>query len=248
MDSTNVLKYQFRILRTLGIYTTSDSNRLLKLWGIIVFIWSGLILVCCQFISVIYAESSNGMIEEILFLLTTSSIPVKVFCFYIRIDNLSNILDILKMVDNQVENEDDILTMQKLYRRCRRITTTFYSFYLSTVMSLFVQLIFLEKEERTWKSTILVPFEFAQRSSVYHTVLFFQSIGNLLNCLLAVSTDTYCYTLLNLLNGHINILSTNISKIGDSNQEKRNSASKSGYLLKNLEQYNLLSMYVTVNL
>lgn len=223
----------------LGMLTTPNSSCFLKLWGVIAFIWCGIILVCCQSISVVFAINTNQLVEELLFLFTTSTIAMKLAFFQLRRQHSSNMLDILRKIDNRVKNHDDILTIRNTYRRCRRTTTTFYSMYLSSFTSLAIQLMFLDRLERTWKSTILVPSEFAQQPTVYYSVLILQIGGNFLNVISAASLDTYCFALLGLLSGHIEVLSSNVSKISNSKMEMKN-ISKPGHLMEILDHYNLL--------
>lgn len=247
MGSISVLKYQSFIFKILGMLTTPASSCFLKLWGVIVFIWCGFILVCCQSISVVYAESTNQLVEELLFLFTTSTIAVKLAFFQLRRRHISNMLDILNTVDKRIKSHDDILTIQNAYRRCRRTTTTFYCMYLSSFTSLAIQLIFLGRHERTWKSTVLVPSDFAQQPIVYHIVLILQIVGNFLNVVCAVSLDTYCFALLGLLSGHIEVLSLNVSKISNSKMEMKDK-SKPEHLMQILEHYNLLIEYVKMEI
>lgn len=243
MESSLLLKFQLRLFQAMGMLRAKDSSCFITLWCIIVLLWSGIILVCCQFISVFYVETTNQLVEELILLCTTSSIAIKLALFQIRRKHSPNILNILEKLDKRIKSIDDVSTLQTALNYCRRASGVYFVLYIGSIVALVFQLIFLNRDERTWKSTALVPTEFAQQPSVYYSVLVIQAIGNILNCVAALTLDSYCFILIGFLSGHIDVLAINLLQIGTMKNELKH-GSKLLHLMKHLKHYNLLIEYV----
>lgn len=239
MDSSAVIHFQIESFRFFGLLPKEDSLFVLKLWGWIVWGWSGFILVCCQAISVFYVKTTNEMVEELLLLCCTTTIGIKLAFFYLNRKSVPNILNILIKLNVRVYNEGSVRTVETVHTRCRQVSRIYYVLYIGSLVVLAIQLIFLDRSERTWKSTALVPTEFAQQPSVYYGVLIAETIGNALNCILAATIDTYCFLLISLLAGHIEAFSLQLSEYGISKAVKESNPKKLR-LLKYLEHFNLL--------
>lgn len=244
MDSSEALKVQLGFLRFFGMYPDEDSPLFYKLWGLLIFLWSGPILVCCQAISIFYVQDTNRMVEELLLLCTTTTIAIKLAIFYLHRKNLPNMLNIFEELDAQIYNDESIRTMDNVFKNCRQMTSFFFFDYIGSVVAILTQLIFLTPSERTWKSTALIPHDFAQLPSVYYGVLFIEGAGNILNCFLAYTIDTYCFLLINLLAGHVEALSLQLAQYGTSIEKTRiQRPGQKLRLLKYMEHYNLLDEY-----
>lgn len=243
MDFPVVIQFQVAIFRFFGMLPKKESLFVLKLWGWIVLLWSGFILVCCQAISIFYVETTNEIVEESILLCTTTSVGIKLALFYWNRKNLPKILCTLIKLNGRVYNEESIRTVEMVNTNCRRTSRIYFFSYLGSLVSVVLQLIFLDVNKRTWKSTGLVPSEFAQQPSVYYGVLIAEAIGNSFNCFLAATIDTYCFQLVSLLAGHIEALSVQLSEYG-TDKEARESDPKKLRLLKFLEHFDLLDEYV----
>lgn len=244
MDSSKVLHLQIVLFNFFGMLPKEGSSCILYLYTWIILLWSGLILVCCQAISVFYVETTNELVGELLLLCSTSSIGIKLLIFYWNRKNLPNILDILFNLDNRVNcNTNSVDKMESVQKRYHQITRIYYALYLGSLASLVFQLFYMNRTERTWKSTALVPTELAQQPSVYYALLLVEAIGNALNCILAVTLDTYCLQLIGLLAGHVEAFSLQLFQYG-TKKEPIDSKSKKLRLLKYLEHFNLLDEYV----
>lgn len=242
MDSTTVITNHMRTFRIFGMLPTMSSSYLYKLWGLITSFAAGIGLVTCQSLSILHVESTNDLINELLLLCTTSTVGIKIALFNSHRQHLLNILDIMKTADERIESVEDIGIMKNVSTSCRRINLIFLTCYIGSLPPLFLQLIFLDKTERTWKSTALVPNDFAQLSEVYYSVLAFQAIGNCFNCILALALDTFNFLLITILCGHIEVLSLHLKKIGKPN--KRSASQKNRLkLLDYLNHYTLLTEY-----
>lgn len=245
MDSSKEIDIQLRILKFFRILPDKVSEYLTcveKLWGLTSFLWSGLILVCCQAISVFYVETTDQMVKELILLCTTSTVAIKLALFYLHRKNLPNILNILDKLDARVYDENSIRAMEGVYSQCRQALAIYCTYFVS-LTAILLELIFVDRNERTWKSTALVPTEFAQQPSVYYGVLIIEGIGNALNCTLGYAIDTYSFSLINLLAGHIEALSFQLCQFGTSSDAVE-SRSRKLRLLKYHEHFNLLDEYV----
>lgn len=236
-----MLKHQLRIFRILGMLRAENATCFLTLWCIIILLWGGIILVCCQAISVFYVKTTNQLVEELLLLCTTSTIAVKLVLFQMKRKHLSNILNILEKLDHRIG--DHISTIRISFNFCRRAAGIFFVTYFGSLTTLVFQLIFLSRYERGWKSTALVPNQFAQQPIVYYGILVIEAVGNFWNCISAFTLDTYDFILIGLLSGHIDVLSLNLSKIGTAKNSLKRS-SRLLHLMKHLEHYDLLVEYV----
>lgn len=246
MDSSKVIHIQLRILTSFGILPGDDSTCAKKLWGLTIFLWSGLLLVCCQAISVFYVESADQIAKELVLLSTTSTVAIKLALFYLSREHLPNILNILRQLDDRVQGRNSIRTMNAMYERCR-LATTIYTSYFVSLVSILVELFFLDRSECTWKSTALVPTDFAQQPSIYFSVLIIEGIGNALNCTLAFALDTYCFILISLLAGHIEALSFQLCRFGSPEEDEAEvveSRPRKLRLLKYLQHFDLIDAYV----
>ncbi|XP_055326595.1 odorant receptor 33c-like, partial [Sitodiplosis mosellana] len=116
--------------------------------------------------------------------------------------------------------------------------------YIGSLPPLFLELIFLDKTECTWKSTALVPYDFAQQPIVYYSILVVQAIGNCLNCIIACTSDTFGFLLISLLCGHIEVLSLHLKKIGNFERRSANDSNRLR-LLEQLNHHGLLTDYAT---
>lgn len=239
MDSSSVIKYQLRAFRTLGLLPSSVSNIWYKMWGWIIFGVAGLGLLSCQALSILYVQSINDLVKELLLFGTTCAAAMKIALFELRSRNMNNILEILQEMDQKADNHSDISTMNKVYKNCRRISAINACLYLGSLVILFVEL-FMEREERTWKSTALVPKDFAQQPNIYYSVLVFQIISNSLCCVICLAIDTNSLLIINFLCGHIAVLATRIKSLGT---EKGRSKAKSNslHLQELINHYGLLT-------
>lgn len=242
MDSTAVITKQIRAFRLFGMLPAKSPSYLYSLWGVIVFFLAGIGLVSIQSLSVFYVQSTNELVEELLLLCTTAHIAIKIILFNSHRQHLFEILDILKTADKEVENQDDINTMKSVYAYCHGVTILFVYGYIGCLPALLLQLIFLDRTQCTWKSTALVPYDFAQKPEIYYSLLAFQAIGNTLNCVTAWALDTFCFVIISLLCGHIEVLSLHLKKIGT--ERRSGNRSNQTQLLKHLKHYNLLTEYV----
>lgn len=239
MDSTSALNYQLRIFRFFGMLPEKQSNNFYKLWGLVVFVVSGIGLVTCQGISVFYIKSADDLVKELLLLVTTVGSAIKIGVFHLRRRNFINAMKILGNADGRVKDSNHNFTMQTIFKHSRRITIIYSVFYLGSLLSLFLELPFLERDARIWKSTTLIPNEIAQKPYVYYSVLIFEIIGNSLNCVTGLCVDSCGLILINLLCGHIGVLTSYLQKLGV--QRRRSNCKTDRLELKEcIEHYDLL--------
>lgn len=236
-----MISRQIRVFRLLGMLPGKNSNCLYSLWGSIVFFLAGIGLITCQAISILYVQSTNDLVKELLLFCTTSTIAIKIVLFYSHRQHLFKILDIMKTADKQIDNLEDVNAMKNVHAYCRLVMIAFLFCYLGSLPPLFLEHVFLDKTECTWKSTALVPYGFAQQPIVYHSILVAEAIGNSLNCIIACTLDSFGFLLISLLCGHIEVLSLHLKKIGHFEGRSKNHSSQ---LLKHMNHYNLLDEYV----
>lgn len=243
MESFSVIKYQFFAFNIFGMLPDRDSSRFYKFWALIVFAVGGIGLVLCQSVSVLYIQSTDDLVKELLLLVTTATAAMKIALFHLRRSHLMQILKILQDADDKVKNQVDNHTMQRVFKNSRRITAIYTIFYLGSLLSLFLEIPFLDKHVRTWKSTALVPNDIAQNSFVYYGILILEIIGNSLNCIICLAIDSCGLVLINLLCGHIEVLALQLKKLG-TKQTKFNSyqqfLSNRLQLKKCIDHYDLL--------
>lgn len=240
MDSTSLIINQLRAFRLLGMLSAKNSSYLYSLLGLASFFVAGIGFITCQGISILYVQSTNDLIKELLLFSTTVTVTIKIVLFHLRRQHLLNILDIIKAADNRIENHEDINTMNNIYMFCRRITIIYSSFYIGSIGTLFFELIFLDKPERTWKSTILIPNDFVQQSTIFYSILVFQAIANTLNCFVSWTLETTSFSIISILCGHIEVFSLHLKKFGNMKNESA-THTKRFKLLDYLNYYNLLN-------
>lgn len=237
----SVIHYQMRAFRLFGLLPAENLSFLYSLLGVLSFFIGGIGIVFCQILSILYVQSTDDLIKELLLFCTTSTVAMKIILIHLRRQHLLNILDIMKTTDKRVENYEDINKMKDVYAYCRRVTIFYSSIYIGAILTLCFEVIFLDKFECTWKSTALIPNDFVQQPTIYYSVLLFEAIANTLNCSISWALDTFSFLLISLLCGHIEVLSLHLKNIG--NLEKR-SARQKKRLLDYLNHYNLLYEYV----
>lgn len=232
-----------RAIRAFGMLPTENSSYWFKLWGIISLFLAGIGLCASQSLSIPYVHSTNDLVKEFFLLYTTSTVAIKIFLFNLHRQHLYKIFDIMKTLDKRTENEKEFNIMRKVYAYCRRVTNIFMCSYGGTIPSLFLELVFLDRTKRTWKSTALVPNDFAQKPPIYYSILAIESIGNSINCILACAIESFAFILISLLCGYIEVFSLKLQQIGNSKRQSRNH-NKRRQLLEYLNHYNLLIEYV----
>ncbi|XP_031636934.1 uncharacterized protein LOC116349571 [Contarinia nasturtii] len=132
--------------------------------------------------------------------------------------------------------------MRTVYANCRRMTIIYTCMYTGAIMSLFSEVIFLERSDQTWKSTAPIPSNWAQQTHVYYGVLIFEAFSNSLNCAISWTLDTSSLKLVSLLCGHIEVLSLHLKQIGKSGKISKDN-SNHVRLLAYLDHYKLLNKY-----
>lgn len=219
MDSSTVIKYQMKIFKIFGLRPSDPSSVLLFIWSFIVFVLAGLGLVISQGTSMLFASSLNDFIEQLLLFCTTSTVTMKIYVFYFNQKSLTKVLVMLRKADGNLKTHQDFDMMNDVYKICSRITI-FYTFvYCGTVSSMFCQLPFLAREELTWKSTSLLPYQFAKDPKLYYCVLISQAVGNSMNCAISWAIDTYGLLLTLLLSKHFEVLGLHIANVGSNLKE-----------------------------
>lgn len=241
MDSTSVINKQLLSFRFFGLLPACDSSYFYHFWSLITFLMAGTGIVTCQLISIIYVPSTDDLVKELLLFCTTSTVAVKIILFHLKRRHFLNVLDILTKVDRRVETQNDVDIMLAPYANCLRISIIYSCVYIGAIVTLFFELIFLERSEHTWKSTAPIPSSWAQQPSIYYCVLIFEAICNSTNCAISWTLDTCSLKLANLLCGHIEVLSLHLKEIG---REKKTSMENSKRLLKYLDHYDLLAKLV----
>lgn len=216
MDSSTVIKYQMKMFKIFGLRPSDPSSVLLFIWSFIVFVLAGLGLVISQGIAMLFASSLNDFIEQLLLFLTTSTVSLKMIVFYFNKKSLTKALLMLREADGNLKTHQDFDMMNDVHKICSRITIFYTCVYCGTISSMFCQLPFLAKEELTWKSTSLLPYQCAKDPRVYYGVLIFQAIGNSMNCAISWAIDTYGLLLTLLLSKHFEVLGSHFAHF-DSN-------------------------------
>lgn len=214
MDSATAIKIQIRVFRMFGLLPSKDSGIVYSFWTLVIFFIGGISLVISQAISLLFATSINDLIEQLLLFCTTSTVTIKIAIFYLNRDVIFEMLEILRKLDQRLKTHQDIYIMENIYRICSRVSLFFVFLYSGTIASIYFQIPFLDREVLTWKSTSLVPYEFAQDPWVYYSVLASQALGNSLNCGISCAIDTYSTVLILLVTGHTDTLRSQLTGFG----------------------------------
>lgn len=221
MDSSTVIKYQIKIFKIFGLRTSDPSSVSLFIWSFIVFVLAGLGLVLSQGISMLYASSLNDFIEQLLLICTTSTVAMKMIVFYCNQKSLTNALKSLREVDGNLKTHQDVDMMNDVYKICSRITIFYGCMYCGNMLSLFCQLPFMAREALTWRSTTLLPYQWAKDPTVYYSVLISQAIGNSMNCVISWAIDTYGLVLTLLLSRHFEVLGSHFEHFDSHSHKSR---------------------------
>lgn len=240
MDSISLIRNQMRAFRILGMLPEKNSSFLYSLLGLTSFFVAGIGFITCQGISILYVQTTNDLIKELLLFSTTVIVTIKIVLFHLRRQHLLNILYIINLADKRIENHEDSNTMNNVYKFCRRITIIYSSFYIGSIGTLFFELIFLDKPERTWKSTALIPNDFIQQSNIFYSILVFQAIANTLNCFVSWTLETTSFSIISILCGHIEVFSLHLKQFGNIKNESTMHINRLK-LLEYLNYYNLLN-------
>lgn len=243
MESSSMIKLQLQAFGLLGMLPNKDSSKLYKSWGIVVFLTGGIGFVLCEMISVFYVQSTDDLVKELLLLVTSTTVAIKLLLFHLNREHLISLLSILEKIDEKVGRLQENRIMANVYKNSRRITIVFFVLYMGSLSSLFLELPFLERNERTWKSTALVPNDFAQ--SNFYNLLIFEIIANTFNCLICFAIDSNSLIIMNLLCGHIDVLALQIRQLG-TQQGRSNAISVHRFrrlqLKEFIDDYEMLTM------
>lgn len=221
MDSLTVITIQSKVFKYLGLMPSGPSKPLYNLWTLIVFLFAGVGLVMIQCMSFLFTHSLNDFVEQLVLFCSTSTGTMKYIVFLLNRKSLTKVFQIINEADKNVQTDQDIAIMNKVYRRCHQITRIYFFCYLGTLFWIYSELPFISKENRTWKSTTRLPYEFAHDSKIYYGVLIFQMIGNSMNCILACCIDTYGFLLSFVLSGHIDVLRSHFENFNSKSSKLR---------------------------
>lgn len=230
MDSKKVLTYHLTLFELFGILPKTNSI-FYTFYGFFLLITVGIGLSASQMISIIFADSANETIKLLLLLCTTLTIAIKCVYIYANRLKLINLSEILTKMDKRIKTTDDHNLLNAQLSAFQNIHILFIFMYYGSWVSLLLQVIFMPKEERFWKSTTSWPYEFAENVMIYRSVLLFQMSTNFFNCLIAEPVDTFGVGLNIILGGHLDVLGCHLRAL-----RRRNGPE----LLNCLTYYNLM--------
>lgn len=124
------------------------------------------------------------------------------------------ILRILKDLDGDVTVEEYQLIFVPVLKRADYIFKFFFVSFLAPWLCIAIQVAVSEPKNRLLPSTYLYPIDALHRPAIYIGGIIFQAISSCIQDILDMALDTYAAALIDVVDGHIEMLSGRFSLLG----------------------------------
>lgn len=183
---------------------------------ILVLLLIGITFPVSQISGIFFMTTLNQVVECLIILSSVIVVILKGINLYTQQNKMLELLRSIEKTEKSIILPSHQDKFKEIFRSCRRIFNSYMIGYMFTIFSLVLQAIFSSRDKRSWSSTYIFPYDFAQRSDVYFGVLVFQGLSNICVCLFAVAADTYGVVFTQILVGHVDVLGARLSQLGRS--------------------------------
>lgn len=227
MYSVDSLKYHILSFRVCGLWPNLNGGWLYDCWSALFLICVAFGFPLSQLVCVIFVDSVDGVVEQLLLTSTVAIASAKGFNIYIQKRRLAKLFGILNGMDDELAI-DSKSKYKEVFDPLKKIGTVlsfmFLGAYGTAWAILAVQVILSTPEKRAgWSSTYLYPSEYLHKPSIYVGGLFYQGASNLILCAVDAALDTMPVILLNILVGHIEMLKILLREIDTSGRFRQES-------------------------
>lgn len=219
MNSLVLLKHHFSLFHFFGAWLRETDSPLSRISynskTIFVFLFIGITFPLSQISCMFFMTTLNQVVECLIILSSVVVVILKAVNLYIQQKKMLELLKSIKETEKEIVLSSHQDKFIGIFRSCRRIFNGYMISYMFIIFSLVLQSFFSSRDKRSWSSTYIFPYEFAQKLEVYFSVLVYQGLSNVFVCLFAVAADTYGVVFTQILAGHVDVLGARLSRLGE---------------------------------
>lgn len=222
MDSRQILKWHINIFRAYGMWRPKNKSKLYDFYVIIYSIFFNVGLPLSELVCVLFVGSVDAIVDNLVLTSSVILVVLKTFNVLVKQKIFYEVFDILKELDETITPKDHKIFVQISKRSSFWLLFFLIDFVSCWAISLF-QVIVSDAKYRIWSSTYLYPAGILHHPIIYFSGVVFQGIGHFIQVTLNPAVDTYGAALIDLINGHINVLSRELNSLGYSVEEMESS-------------------------
>lgn len=200
------------VMRAMGIWSTADDSPYHQWLTLSIVFFVGALLPLSLFIVAFYTNNIRDAIEHTFLPLNICATIIKTTITYCRCNTLRDIFHIhVKLMNangaNAVHNE-------RVARNNYIVHVCFLSLYLGTMCGVAVHTVITQPEDTLFPSTSLLPYDFAQRRSVFLGGLAYQLLAAYCTIIWVATLDALFFAVINTLCGHLAQLREQLQRLG----------------------------------
>lgn len=200
------------VMRVLGVWPTPDDSVWYKALTLTIFLSVGFLFPLSLFVNVCYASSIEEVIDQSFISLTCWTIACKASFIYWRQKSIRELFRIhAALLCDAVKPITDPIARQNFSAHIFLTCT-----YMMSWSMFLAQAAIVDPRDANWPSTSRLPYDFANRRSVYLCGLVYQSMSYLCNSICGAMEDSFYIALINMTGGHVAILKLRLRKLGAS--------------------------------
>lgn len=221
---TEIIPYGFRsqifVLRLAGLWPTADDSPSYKWLTNAYFFFVGLCYPMSMFVNIFYVGSVEGIMDNLFLVFSGLAIAVKAGNLYWRHDSIREIFR-LHVVLLRDASREHTLQHDRIARINDRINMAVTAFYSALITAMIIQLFFSVRQERFFASTTYIPFDGAQRSSVYLFVLVYQVLNSWHNIITVASQDSLFLAMIITVCRHVRQLKERLQQLNSNGDDSK---------------------------
>lgn len=200
-------------LRVMGLWPTANDSSQYKWLTVAYFVIVSIYLPFSMFVNIFYANSIKEAMNHLFITLSGWAIAIRTAALYWRQDSMRDIFRIHAGLVRCAESEHAARN-ERIACINSRLHMTITALYYAVLCAVFAQIAFLEPEHRILSSTSLLPYDLAQRRTVYLTMLMFQMFSAFFKVLSVATLDSVFVALINAVCGHVRQLKERLRHLG----------------------------------
>lgn len=215
MDSQRVLKWHLRAFKLCGLWPPENGSFLYNIWIVIFISIVNIGFPISQLVCVLWVDSVDAAVDNLIITSSVVMVVVKGLDVLAKKKTFVELLRLMMELDATVTFEEYERILKQKFLHSDRLLLLFCVTYIGAWSCIVIQVIMSDPVHKLWSSTYLYPNEFLHRRDIYVGGIIFQATSNLFVVLLGIFVDTYGAILLQILGGHIEILSENFQALGE---------------------------------
>lgn len=200
------------VMRLIGIWSTANDSYGYRFQALTLFMFVGILMPFSVFVMAFYFNSIQEAMELTASSLSYWTIALRTAITYWRSDSLRDVFRIhTKLTSSKGSSTEK---NERVARVNFLVHTSFSFFYAFTISVALVQVALSKPEDALFPSTSPLPYAFAQRRSVYLSVLVYQMAFSYMFTVCAAIMDSLLFALINTVCGHMEQLKDRLKALG----------------------------------